>query len=291
MRILLTNDDSHRSPLLEIAIRYLSKLGTLDIVVPSREQSWTAKSMTRFNPLHVHEIELFGRKAFAVDGTPADCVNLGIYNLCAEKPDLVVSGINAGFNKGLGFVLSSGTVGAALEANIAGIPAIALSQAFDTATRNRYIDQYMIEPETIAAFERHTNAILDRLGSTLLSPQTIKSVLATPLTWNVNLPFELVDPAVLRNSSLGCARYGRTFVEQPGIERSGFKTFVHDKLPEIADTSPGTDSFVLASGCASLCPINIWSWSGVDYRKVTRAVARAVERAIHTQESRSTVCE
>jgi 5'-nucleotidase len=286
MHILLTNDDSHRSPLLEIAIRYLSQLGTLDIVVPLREQSWTAKSMTRFNPLHVHEVELFGRKAFAVDGTPADCINVGIYNLCSQTPELVVSGINAGFNKGLGFVLSSGTVGAALEANIAGIPAIALSQAFDTATRNRYIDQYMIEPETIALFERQTNAILDRLVSTLFSSRNKKSVLATPITWNVNLPFELTDRALLRNSSLGCARYGRTFVEQCGSEGSGFRTFVHDKLPEIADVSCGTDSFVLSDGCASLCPINMWSLSGIHYRKVTKAVARAVDQAIKTEETR-----
>ncbi len=279
MRILLTNDDSHRSPLLEIAIGYLSQLGELDIVVPLHEQSWTGKSMTRFNPLHVHDIEVFGRKAFAVDGTPADCVNVAVYNLCARRPDLVVSGINAGFNKGLGFIISSGTVGAALEANIAGLPAIALSQAFDTATRNRYIDDYMIEPERIAIFEAHTVRVLDKLTSILLSEKNSKEVLATPITWNVNFPFELTDGALLRNASLGSARYGRTFVEQPALPGSTYRTFVHDKLPEIPDLTPQTDSVILAGGCATLCPIDIWSLSGQPEPVVVRRVTNDVSHA------------
>ena len=57
-------------------------------------------------------------------GTPADCVNLGIYNLLESKPDIVVSGVNLGFNTGLGFLLASGTVGACFEANIAGLPGL-----------------------------------------------------------------------------------------------------------------------------------------------------------------------
>lgn len=279
MRILLTNDDSHRSPLLEIAIRYLSKLGEVDIVVPLHEQSWTGKSMTRFNPLHVHDIEIFGRKAFAVDGTPADCVNVGVYNLIGRRPDLVVSGINAGFNKGLGFVLSSGTVGACLEANIAGLPAIALSQAFDTATRNRYIDDYMIEIDRIALFEAHTARVLDRLTSILFSERNCKDVLASPITWNVNFPFDLTDGAVLRNATLGLARYGRTFIEQACMPGSTYRIFVHDKLPEIADLTSDTDSVVLAKGCATLCPIDIWSLSGQRGPAVIQRVTKDVEQA------------
>jgi 5'-nucleotidase len=236
--------------------------------------------MTRFNPLHVHEIEVFGRKALAVDGTPADCVNVGVYNLCSERPDLVVSGINAGFNKGLGFVLSSGTVGASLEANIAGIPALALSQAFDTATRNRYIDDYMIEIDRIAIFEAHSVKVLDRLMSVLCSDHNKKDFLGTPITWNVNFPFDLTNPAVLRNATLGLARYGRTFVEQAGMPGSGYRTFVHDKLPEIADLTPDTDSAVLADGCATVCPVHIWSLSGQRVPAIVAAVSRDVDRAV-----------
>ncbi len=136
MKILITNDDSHRSPLLQFAISYFSRFGDVSIVVPLHEQSWTGKCVTRFDPVHAQEVELFGRKAFTVSGRPADCVNVGVYNLLDQRPDLVVSGINAGFNMGIGFVLSSGTVGACLEANIADIPAIALSQSFDVATRD-----------------------------------------------------------------------------------------------------------------------------------------------------------
>ncbi len=63
--------------------------------MPLQEQSWTGKCVTRFDPAHAQELELFGRKALTVSGRPADCVNLAVYNLLDEKPDLVVSGINA----------------------------------------------------------------------------------------------------------------------------------------------------------------------------------------------------
>ncbi|MBN1141928.1 MAG: 5'/3'-nucleotidase SurE, partial [Deltaproteobacteria bacterium] len=101
MEILLTNDDSHRSPLFQFIIEHLDALGRLTIVVPKEEQSWTGKSITRFKHLYVDEIALFGRGAFCLDGTPADCINWGIYHLYeGRRPDLVVSGINIGLNTG-----------------------------------------------------------------------------------------------------------------------------------------------------------------------------------------------
>jgi 5'-nucleotidase len=209
---------------------------------------------------------------------------MAVYNLCARRPDLVVSGINAGFNKGLGFVMSSGTVGACLEANIAGLPAIALSQAFDTATRNRYIDDYMIEAERISIFEGHTVRVLERLTSILFSEKNSNDVLASPITWNVNFPFDLTDGAVLRNATLGVARYGRTFIEQASMPGSTYRTFVHDKLPEIADLTPDTDSGVLAAGCSTLCPIDIWMLSGQRapgvIQRVTKDVAHAAVSSV-----------
>ena len=120
MNILLTNDDGPDSPLFTIAVEILSEMGNLEVVVPHAEQSWMGKAMTRYGDLRMEELSICGRQAHSFEGTPADCANFGIYHVCEKKPDLVVSGINVGSNVGLGFVFSSGTVGAGLEANLAG---------------------------------------------------------------------------------------------------------------------------------------------------------------------------
>lgn len=262
MKILITNDDSHRSPLLQLAVSYFSQFGEVSIVVPLHEQSWTGKCVTRFDPIHAQEIELFGRKALTVSGRPADCVNLAVYNLLDEKPDLVVSGINAGFNIGLGFVLSSGTVGACLEANLAGIPAIALSQAFDAATRDEYIADYLISETRMAGFERQIVQILDRSLGVLFSEKFKSRVLAHPITWNINFPFELTDPQVVRYAPLGKARYGRCFQEESLPEGSPVRTFHHRAIEEIRDHNPIIDSALVRSGVATVCPIDLWSLTG-----------------------------
>ena len=262
MRILITNDDSHRSPLLQLAVSYFSQFGEVSIVVPLQEQSWTGKCVTRFDPVHAQELELFGRKALTVSGRPADCVNLAVYNLLDEKPDLVVSGINAGFNLGLGFVLSSGTVGACLEANLAGIPAIALSQAFDVATRDEYIVDYLISEARMAIFERQIVEILDRSLGVLFSDKFKSRVLAHPITWNINFPFELTDPQVVRYARLGKARYGRCFQEEVLPEGSIVRTFHHRAIEEIRDTNLNVDSVLLRAGVGTVCPIDLWSLSG-----------------------------
>ena len=93
MHILLTNDDSHTSPLFRFAIDILKPLGDVTIVVPQEEQSWTGKSMSRFKPLALSQMKLQDDIAHCVNGTPADCVNLGVHHLCQEPPDLVVSDI------------------------------------------------------------------------------------------------------------------------------------------------------------------------------------------------------
>jgi hypothetical protein len=135
--ILITNDDGIDSPTLVPLARCLRRLGTIRVVVPEAERSWIAKAITRFEALRVVPAEREGIAMHAVTGTPADCVSLGVHTLFDGPPDLVVSGINLGLNYGLAFLLSSGTVGAALEACLAGIPAIAFSErgARQPATR------------------------------------------------------------------------------------------------------------------------------------------------------------
>jgi 5'-nucleotidase len=128
-RILVTNDDGIHAPglkILEKIARSLSK--DVWVVAPSLEQSGAGHSLTLRRPLTVRK---FGPRRFAVDGTPTDCVLLGVNNLMpGRRPDLVLSGVNHGANLGED-VTYSGTVSAALEATLIGIPAIALSQVRD----------------------------------------------------------------------------------------------------------------------------------------------------------------
>jgi 5'-nucleotidase len=125
--ILVTNDDGIDSPALPALVRALAELWPVRAVVPSRERSWIGKAITRWEDIRVERVKRDGVEIHSVDGLPADCTQLGVHSLFDERPDMVVSGINVGFNHGLAFFLSSGTVGAACEGWIAGLPAIAFS--------------------------------------------------------------------------------------------------------------------------------------------------------------------
>lgn len=125
--VLLTNDDGVDAPGLVPLARALGALGDVEVVVPDRERSWVGKAITRFDPVHVEQVDRQGVKIHAVSGYPADAVQLGIHTLGLPRPDLVVSGINLGYNHGAGFLMSSGTVGAAVEAWISRVPAVAFS--------------------------------------------------------------------------------------------------------------------------------------------------------------------
>ena len=123
MLILVTNDDGVYSPGLKVLAKALKVVGDVWVVAPDKEQSAVAHSLTLHRPLLVEEIM---EQVFAVNGTPTDCVNLAVNRLLPGMPDLVVSGINKGGNLG-DDVTYSGTVSAALEAAIMGLPAIAVS--------------------------------------------------------------------------------------------------------------------------------------------------------------------
>ena len=123
--ILVTNDDGVHAPGIRALADALFGLGEIFVVAPDREASASAQSLTLKHPLRAEKIE---SGTFAVDGTPADCVNLAIVKLLPRRPSLVVSGINRGGNMG-DDVFYSGTVGAAREATFFGIHAIAMSLA------------------------------------------------------------------------------------------------------------------------------------------------------------------
>lgn len=123
MLILVTNDDGIHSPGLLSLSESLRSLGKVVIVAPDRERSAVGRSLTLHSPLRAEEIR---PGIFSVDGTPSDCVNLGVHGLLKERPDLVVSGINKGGNLG-DDITYSGTVAAAMEATLMGVPAFAVS--------------------------------------------------------------------------------------------------------------------------------------------------------------------
>ncbi|MBI5556172.1 MAG: 5'/3'-nucleotidase SurE [Deltaproteobacteria bacterium] len=121
--ILLTNDDGVYAPGLRILFAGLRETGEPIIVAPDRDNSAVSHSLSLHRPLTVKELE---KNIYAINGTPADCVTLGVEKVLPRRPDLIVSGINAGAN--LGHDISySGTVSAAKEGTIRGVPSIALS--------------------------------------------------------------------------------------------------------------------------------------------------------------------
>src|SRR5687767_15290444 len=122
-RILVTNDDGVRSEGILKLADALRPLGEVTIVAPLNEASAIGHALTLRRPLH---LEPFGDQIFAVDGTPTDCVNIAVTKVLDGKPDLIVSGINKGWNIG-DDVTYSGTVSAALEGALLGVPSVAFS--------------------------------------------------------------------------------------------------------------------------------------------------------------------
>ncbi|HSD62263.1 MAG TPA: 5'/3'-nucleotidase SurE, partial [Ignavibacteriaceae bacterium] len=137
-KILVTNDDGIEAPGIAALAKSLGEIGEVTIVAPLKEQSAVGHAITMQLPLRVTEYkkngEFFG---YAVSGTPADCVKIGIRNLIGEPPDLVVSGINHGSNTAIN-IIYSGTVSAAREAAIMDIPAMAVSVTNHDASDFRF---------------------------------------------------------------------------------------------------------------------------------------------------------
>jgi len=141
MLILLTNDDGIYAPGLAALERELRTLGEVVVVAPATEQSGVGHAITYLSPLIVKEVFRNDngpgddrRWGWAVEGSPADCVKIGVQQFCPRPPDMVVSGINGGLNAGIN-VLYSGTVAAAIEGAFFGITSVAVSLEFDEHAR------------------------------------------------------------------------------------------------------------------------------------------------------------
>src|SRR6186713_2540587 len=135
VRILVTNDDGYRSEGIHALVNALREVGEVTIVAPVQEASAIGHALTLRRPLRLEPME---DRVFAVDGTPTDCVNIAVTQVFKGLPDLVVSGINKGWNLG-DDVTYSGTVAGALEGALLGVPSIAVSLR---STRGAYDFSY-----------------------------------------------------------------------------------------------------------------------------------------------------
>ncbi|MDA0330225.1 MAG: 5'/3'-nucleotidase SurE [Gemmatimonadetes bacterium] len=183
MNILCTNDDGYLSTGIGVLAAAASTLGTVTTVAPDREQSASSSSLTLHHPLRARRSR---DGAWIIDGTPTDCVILAVNELLPTRPDVCVSGVNHGSNMGED-VLYSGTVAAAMEATVMGIPAIALS----------YCGQF---PEELEGCEGLVAAVLEAILR--------RGDLPTDTLFNVNLPaIPASEVKGIRVTSLGRRRY------------------------------------------------------------------------------------
>lgn len=183
MRILVTNDDGYLAHGIGVLSDAARALGTVHIVAPDREQSATSHSLTLHHPLRVRQVS---ENVQTVDGTPTDCVLLALAELLPAKPDFVLSGINHGANLG-DDVLYSGTVAAAMESTLLGIPSVALSYTG-------------AEPTDIAKWRDAVAHLLRRL--------LIREDFPAETLLNINLPAcDPIEAAGIRVTTLGRRAY------------------------------------------------------------------------------------
>lgn len=203
--------------------------------------------MSRFQPLSVSRVQLHDDMAHGINGTPADCVNLGIHHLCEQRPDLVVSGINIGVNAGLGFFFASGTIGACLEANIAGIPAVALSQSLERHVFQEWMLYQRLPDGEEMRLRQQTAMLLERVFQAL---RARSDFLHHPVTWNVNLPSTAAADWRIVPTVLGHTMYGSCFKADGGQFRHAVELLQPDPREH-------ADSTVVRQGQVSVTHIDI----------------------------------
>ena len=231
MRILIANDDGYLAPGLAALVGACEGLGELDVVAPEQNASGTSNSLTLSRGLSVYTAANGFRY---INGTPSDCVHLAMSGLLDQRPDLVVSGINNGANMG-DDTLYSGTVAAAMEGFLFGIPAIAFSQVekgwahLDAAARvaRQVIEQVLREP-----------------------------VVRKPWLLNVNIPNRPdADKLPLRITHLG-----RRHASEPVIKQTsprGDTLYWIGPAGDAREAGPGTDFHATSNGAVSVTPLQV----------------------------------
>jgi 5'-nucleotidase len=229
MRILISNDDGYFAPGIERLAAALREHAEITVVAPERDRSGASNSLTLDRPLFVRRAP---NGFLFVTGTPTDCVHLAVTGLLDHVPDMVVSGINLGANMG-DDTIYSGTVAAATEGFLLGIPSLAISLASKTA----------------AHFETAAQVAVDMVQRHARTP-------AGPWLLNVNVPD--VPPAELRGVRV--TRLGRRHKAE-GVVRAqnprGEPVYWVGAAGEAADAGEGTDFHAVATGHVSITPLQI----------------------------------
>ncbi|MDI3510253.1 MAG: 5'/3'-nucleotidase SurE [Pseudomonadota bacterium] len=235
MKILLCNDDGFRAPGIEALYEALRGLADVEVVAPEHNNSAKSNALTLHSPLYVHHAPNGFRY---VNGTPADCVHIALTGLLGYRPDLVVSGINNGANMG-DDTIYSGTVGAAMEGYLFGIPAIAFSQ---TERGWGHLD---------AAAAKAAELVARLLPSLPKADER-----AAPWLLNVNIPNLPADK--LRGFKV--ARLGRRHAaEQVIIQQNprGETMYWIGSAGPAKDDAEGTDFHGTAQGYATITPLQV----------------------------------
>lgn len=231
MRILIANDDGYLAPGLAALVQACEGLGELDVVAPEQNASGTSNSLTLNRPLSVYTAANGVRY---INGTPSDCVHIALTGLLQQRPDLVVSGINQGANMG-DDTLYSGTVAAAMEGFLFGVPAIAFSQAekgwahLDAAARvaRSMIEQVLNDPPAPAHF--------------LL---------------NVNIPNRAdADQLPRQVTRLGRRHASEAVIRQ--VSPRGETMYWIGSAGDAREAGEGTDFFATANGQVSITPLHV----------------------------------
>lgn len=226
-RILITNDDGIFSQGIRLLAASLSRIAEVVVVAPDREQSATGHALTLSRPLRMQKME---ENWYAVDGTPTDCVNLGVLSLLKDRPpDLVCSGINFGLNLG-DDVTYSGTVSATFEGTLLGIPSVAFSQEVG--------EGFSFEPA--AEFARTLVEVL------------LQEELPRDLLLNVNVPAGPIQG--VSYTKLGRRVYKQSVIEK--LDPRGRKYYWIAGTPQWQKAT-GTDYEAISTSRVSVTPLHL----------------------------------
>ncbi|HET8881389.1 MAG TPA: 5'/3'-nucleotidase SurE [Solimonas sp.] len=228
MKILLSNDDGCQAPGLRCLRDALRSRHEVAVVAPDRNRSGASNSLTILNPLRVQRHD---DGSLCVDGTPTDCVHLALTGLVDLKPDIVVSGINAGSNLG-DDTLYSGTVAAAMEGRHLGFAAIAVSSA-------------AVQPQHYDTAARVTLRLLEQIEQQPIPGDTILNVNVPDLPWDALQGF-----AVTR---AGNRHRAETALQSQ--DPRGRTIYWIGAVGAEADCGPGTDFHAVAAGKVSITPL------------------------------------
>ena len=230
MHILLSNDDGYQAPGLKALLESTKEHGEITVVAPDENKSGASGSLTLSKVLTV---KASGERCFAVDGTPVDCVHIGLNGLLDNEPDMVISGINSGSNLG-DDVLYSGTVGAALEGRRLAYPGVAVSLVGS-------------EPKHYWTAGQVASAIVSELKINPLPSRTIL---------NVNVP----DRPLEDLHGYKITRLGYRARSHPVIRLNASDDYRQYRIGTIgcaADSGPGTDFSAVDEGYVSITPLRI----------------------------------